>query len=66
MPESLEEIGGTAFGITKLERLNLEKKRKKLEPTFLYWSNITEIMINEENPYYVVKMMYYIRRTKKK
>ena len=55
LPESLEEIGGTAFGITKLERLNLEKNVKKLEPTFLYWSNITEIMINEENPYYVVE-----------
>ena len=55
LPESLEEIGNTAFGITKLERLNLEKNVKKLEPTFLYWSNITEIMINEENPYYVVE-----------
>ena len=55
LPESLEEIGNTAFGITKLERLNLEKNVKKLEPTFLYFSKITELTIAEANPYYVVE-----------
>ena len=55
LPESLEEIGGTAFRITKLERLSLGKNIKKLEPTFLYFSKITELTIAEENPYYVVE-----------
>ena len=55
LPESLEEIGGTAFGITRLERLSLGKNIKKLDSTFLYWSNVTELTINKENPYYVVE-----------
>ena len=55
LPESLEEIGGNAFRITKLNKLSLGKNIKKLEPTFLYFSKITELTIAEENPYYVVE-----------
>ena len=55
LPDSLEEIGSLAFSRTQQKDLRLGKNIKKLTTGFLYWSNITELTIAEENPYYVVE-----------
>ena len=55
LPESLEEIGANAFAYTKLESLNLSENIQKLDPRFLYWSNITKLIIDDNNLNYAVE-----------
>ena len=55
LPSTLEEIGANAFAYTKLESLNLSENIQKLDPRFLYWSNITKLIIDDNNLNYAVE-----------
>lgn len=55
LPESLEEIGNQSFNGTNFTQLSLGINVQKLDSLFLYNSKVTNLIINQENPNYIVE-----------
>ena len=55
LPESLEIIGPEAFSGINIKSLYLGKNIKELQPKFLFGAQIDEVLISNENPYYIVE-----------
>ena len=55
LPDSLEEIGNQSFAGTNFTQLSLGINVQKLDPLFLYNSKVTNLIINQDNPNYIVE-----------
>ena len=55
LPESLENVKNGALSVKGLKNLNLGKKISYIDPLFIYGSDVTNLVISSENPYYFVE-----------